>query len=129
MLVDQSAEVASAIRQAFGWGTLNCDGGLRANFCCEYCRLNLLTCVDSYHSWQIDHIIPMGSGGTNELGNVALSCRTCNHLKHTYVPSGATREEQINDAARYIAALRQKKQVELDKLRVIVGLSVCGDGG
>lgn len=32
---------------------------------------------------EIEHIIPLARGGTNEIGNLTVSCRTCNAKKRT----------------------------------------------
>ena len=61
--------------------------GIRAKFCCEYCGKDLLTDVDTYDSWQKDHIIP---NGINDPDNLAVSCKTCNFIKRGTDPSTRT---------------------------------------
>lgn len=43
---------------------------------CAYCGLKLTT-----RQMQIDHIIPIRSGGANDLSNLNPSCRPCNTYK------------------------------------------------
>lgn len=51
---------------------------LRANGCCEYCQ----TLHDySPDTFEIEHIISLFEGGTNELLNLAFSCGGCNNRK------------------------------------------------
>ncbi|MBC7773867.1 MAG: HNH endonuclease [Phycisphaerae bacterium] len=45
---------------------------------CEYCRSPL---DFSPESFDIEHIIPLAKGGSNELENLALSCGGCNSRK------------------------------------------------
>lgn len=50
----------------------------RANFLCEYCHTD--------ERWQlvqftIDHIVPVSSGGSDELENLTLACFHCNRRK------------------------------------------------
>ena len=114
---------ADEIRRRLGWGPQNAEGGVRASFFCEYCGKDLLESADSYDSWQIDHIVPKSSEPDESLHNVALACRACNHLKHTYSPRGTSRVERVEDASRYIQEQRAKKREELNVLRGILGLS------
>jgi hypothetical protein len=46
--------------------------------CCEYCKSQ-----DRFSPvyFTIDHIIPLTSGGTHELDNLAYACMLCNRLK------------------------------------------------
>lgn len=111
--------LAGALSSRMGWGPLNCGTAVRANFRCEYCGKRLLSSLDNYYSWEVDHVIP---GGGDSLDNYALACHTCNHLKHHYVPSGDTRDERIIDARREIRRRRSSKTAELQKLRGVVGL-------
>jgi 5-methylcytosine-specific restriction endonuclease McrA len=47
---------------------------------CTYIEKNGLAC-DSCHGIQIDHIIPVALGGTNDLDNLRLLCREHNLLE------------------------------------------------
>jgi 5-methylcytosine-specific restriction endonuclease McrA len=50
----------------------------RANHCCEYC----LTPADfTPDPFELEHIIPLFEGGTNDLSNIAYSCSGCNGHK------------------------------------------------
>lgn len=50
----------------------------RADGRCEYCQ----TPLDfSPESFEMEHIIPLAKGGSNELDNLALSCGGCNNRK------------------------------------------------
>lgn len=114
----ESEEMSAAIGRHMGWGPLNCGAAVRANFCCEYCGRSLLASLDDYYSWEVDHIVP---GGPDSLENYALSCHTCNHLKHFYAPLGESREMRLQDVRQEVQRRRQKKQAELDQLRQIIG--------
>lgn len=50
----------------------------RANYRCEYCKAPEL--VFNF-PFEVEHIIPVSLGGTNELSNLALACRSCNLRK------------------------------------------------
>lgn len=43
---------------------------------CAYCGVEMLISDAT-----IDHIIPVASGGTEDLDNLTLACETCNHNK------------------------------------------------
>lgn len=53
--------------------------------CCAYCptkvRKNFYTDEFNDDDATVDHVIPKAKGGTNEIGNLALACRRCNHIK------------------------------------------------
>jgi hypothetical protein len=50
----------------------------RAKGCCEYCRMLYDFSPDTF---EIEHIISLFQGGTNELINLAFSCGGCNGYK------------------------------------------------
>jgi hypothetical protein len=47
---------------------------MRAGHRCEYCRRTLTT-------FEVDHIVSRGRGGSNELDNLAAACAACNGAK------------------------------------------------
>jgi HNH endonuclease len=51
---------------------------LRAHGCCEYCKILHDYSPDTF---EIEHIIALFVGGTNELINLAFSCSGCNNRK------------------------------------------------
>jgi 5-methylcytosine-specific restriction endonuclease McrA len=48
----------------------------RASGRCEYCQIHQED--DSYYRFQIEHILPLKHGGTDDSENLALACRHCN---------------------------------------------------
>lgn len=48
---------------------------------CRYCRRFVFPRIIGRP--EIDHITPVALGGTNRIGNLALSCRSCNRAKGT----------------------------------------------
>jgi hypothetical protein len=54
----------------------------RANHRCEYCHAPEIVFNVPF---EVDHIIPPGRGGSDELSNLALSCRACNLWKSDVV--------------------------------------------
>ena len=63
----------------------------QAGAVCEYCRY-----PEEFNSGRFagDHILPRSRGGTDDLTNLALSCRSCNERKQdaTESPDPATEE-------------------------------------
>lgn len=53
----------------------------RAQYHCEYCMSPL---DFSPETFDIEHILPLSKDGSNELGNLALSCGGCNARKHDF---------------------------------------------
>jgi 5-methylcytosine-specific restriction endonuclease McrA len=53
---------------------------------CAACRCNLKS------KGEVDHIIPLARGGTNDAGNLQLLCRPCNRRKHAKDPETFMRE-------------------------------------
>jgi hypothetical protein len=54
----------------------------RAAYRCEYCQTTLEI---STQRFEIEHIKALAKGGTNDLSNLALSCRGCNAHKHSKI--------------------------------------------
>lgn len=51
----------------------------RASNLCEYCLANS---EFAFHTFPVDHIVPLSLGGTNDLENLANSCQFCNNSKY-----------------------------------------------
>ena len=66
-----SQKIPNAIRKAVT---------LRANNCCEYCRI---ADIDSYYGFQVDHIVSRKHDGETQLDNLAYACPDCNRYKGT----------------------------------------------
>ena len=66
-----SQKIPTAIRKAVA---------LRANYCREYCRI---ADIDSFHGFQVDHIVSRKHDGKTHLNNLAYACPDCNRYKGT----------------------------------------------
>lgn len=66
----------------------------RAGFCCEYCQTTMATSTQKY---EVEHIISIIHGGSDDLGNLALSCRGYNAHKPSKI-EGFDRITQKNTA-------------------------------
>lgn len=49
----------------------------RAKARCEYCQTQ--QAIVGY--MEIDHIVPVSAGGSNDIDNLSLACHVCNHSK------------------------------------------------
>ena len=54
----------------------------RADYLCEYCRLQQDLCPEPF---EIEHIIPRALNGPTELGNLCFACPVCNNSKQDRV--------------------------------------------
>ena len=61
---------------------------------CRYCGIEL-----EKHQIQIDHIIPVCKGGTNEFKNLAVCCKFCNVMKFGF---------SLKDYLQHLAHIRSK---------------------
>jgi len=105
-------------------GGLHVTQGLKQDFKCVYCGMDYLASFDTFHSIEIDHIIP---GGENTDENRVVSCRNCNWIKGTRKPNGNNREERIADARRHVQQERlrledeaKKRLAEVTKIRLLI---------
>ena len=121
--------ISRSLQEQCGWGSWNADRGVNGGFRCEYCGADLLSSVDAYYSWQMDHIIPQSQGGEHLYENIAICCTTCNFMKRAYHPEGNTREERIVDARHFIMESRNKKLIELNHIREVAGLPLLASLG
>jgi len=56
------------------WAAIRRSVFIRDTYVCQYCGAN-------DQELHCDHILPISRGGTNELGNLATACKTCNLSK------------------------------------------------
>jgi 5-methylcytosine-specific restriction endonuclease McrA len=94
--------------------------GLKQDFRCVYCDVDLLASYDNYRSWVCDHIVPLSAGGDGSWENIVVCCRTCNVIKGRYLPAGASRTERIADARRYVRPKREAYDAEVATIRSLV---------
>ena len=66
---------ARALRASPWWKRRIADG------ICYYCRRHV-----GHAALTMDHIIPLGRGGTSIRGKVAPACKDCNTRKHALLP-------------------------------------------
>lgn len=65
-----------------------------AGSCCEYCRVPE---DERLSRFQIDHIIPVKHGGSDDLENLCLACLKCNSFKG---PNVAALDPETGDATK-----------------------------
>ena len=67
-------------------------------------------------SLEIDHILPVAKGGTNDIDNLQTLCRECNRMKHTdeWVGGENTLEVSVNEL-NSIKKIIQRLNEELEK--------------
>lgn len=105
------ADGARAALRGLGWSETTLEVWLRAKGHCEYCDRDLQATADDYFfGYNVDHVVPLSRGGTDQVCNYALACRPCNLIKRNHVArdTGAdlTREERILRAREYIQGVR-----------------------
>jgi hypothetical protein len=90
---------------------------------CGYCHTQQAL---AYAPLEIDHIIPVAAGGSNELENLWLACRPCNQYKGTQI---CGRDPQTGRAVRLFNPRRQDWHRHFawsDDGTQIIGLTACG---
>ena len=65
----------------------------RAHYVCEYC---LIAEADTFFGCEIDHIIAVKHGGSNDSQNLAYACLSCNRNKGSDLGSIASTGELIS---------------------------------
>lgn len=117
-------EAISILKNELSWPDVQVQIGRRAGFRCEYCGKDLLASYENYDLWQVDHIIPNGDNG---IENLALSCKLCNFVKRGTDPSKTAKSNQRDDlinAAKEIINIRrkQKEAVYVKTLEAVIAL-------
>lgn len=106
--------------RAYGIAPWATRDGLALGFRCPYCDADFLASHESFYAWHCDHIIPLSRGGDGSEDNVISCCRTCNALKHKYVPVGGNRADRLADARRYIRQQRDKHEARIAAVRSLI---------
>lgn len=111
----------------YNWDETNVRIAIRAKCRCEYCEKKMLSSIENYKLWQIDHIIPKSYIDTNfnhnDFDNKALSCTQCNKdFKNKWNPAdkigiNKSRIEYIDEIKIYIEEKRKKKKQELIEIK------------
>jgi hypothetical protein len=95
----------------------------RANYRCEYCRAP----EEAFNfPFEVEHIAPVSRGGSDDLDNLALSCRACNSYK-SFFEVGHDNETQTQtslfDPRRNVWEEHFQLNIETAE---IVGITVTG---
>lgn len=64
----------------------------RANYRCEYCLIHE---EDTLYGCQVEHIISLKHGGTNDIDNLAYACAFCNYAKGTDIATVIGEPERL----------------------------------
>lgn len=93
-----------------------------AGGCCEYCRVAE---SERLSKFQIDHIIPIKHGGSDDLDNLCLACLKCNAYKG---PNVAALDPQTGDATKLYNPRRQiwQEHFHLAPDATLTGMSAEG---
>lgn len=93
-----------------------------ANACCEYCRVAQ---DDRLSTFQIDPIIPIKHGGTDNPDNRSLACLKCNGHKG---PNVAALDPVTGDATKLYNPRKQKweEHFEIQNDATLIGLTPEG---
>ena len=86
----------------------------RDDFTCQYCGLH-----GDEGELQIDHIIPVSRGGTNDINNLVTSCATCNKKKGAKLS-----HVHPNTIRRWELSERTPNSAKLNDLSQALGVSV-----
>ena len=91
---------------------------MRDNFTCRYCGAS----PEGGASLEIDHVVPVTAGGSNEMDNLRTACRECNAGKRDQIlamdRSVALREAGPVQTGKGNAAMFPHKQDDASDLRV-----------
>lgn len=70
-------------------------------------------------SLEIDHIVPVARGGTNDISNLQTLCRECNRMKHTDEWVGG--ETDLEIAENELRNLEDRLKKEEERLNIVKG--------
>src|SRR5690606_20929098 len=108
------------------WSKTQADLAEEFMFKCAYCGKDMLSSVDNHSDWQSDHIVPASRGGSDDIKNLALSCRTCNFIKGRWAPSTVSpvsdseKKKLIEISKEFISKRRNEMQNDLELYKEIL---------
>ena len=71
---------------------------------CVYCGRDMLVDFETFMTVQEDHLVPISTGGPDEVNNIVTACSVCNMLKGAYTPPDVYKPEE---RVAYITAIRE----------------------
>ncbi|NQT39765.1 MAG: HNH endonuclease [Planctomycetes bacterium] len=89
------------------------DVYIKEGYRCVYCGRDMLRDFDAWMSIEVDHVIPVSAGGSDDLDNRVASCNVCNWLKGRFVVDGhadMALEEVLEHARQHVAKKRGEWQ-------------------
>ncbi|MBZ0300583.1 MAG: HNH endonuclease [Anaerolineae bacterium] len=94
----------------------------RAGVCCEYCRVAQ---DERLSKFQIDHIIPIKHGGSDDTDNLCLACLKCNGFKG---PNVAALDPATGEATKLYNPRRQRwdDHFQINTDATLIGISPEG---
>jgi hypothetical protein len=95
----------------------------RDGFACKYCGATAMT-----DALEVDHVVAVANGGSNDPDNLVTACKTCNSGKSDVpldqrLSSVASADRVIEHAAQVRAYLEACKELQDAKLSVVVHLT------
>lgn len=83
---------------------------VRDNYRCVECGA-----TNKETTLEIDHIIPVAKGGTNDISNLQTLCKKCNRAKYTDVWIPEKRKNSLSSNKRYIRKIRKNTKTNLGR--------------
>ena len=91
---------------------------IRDGYKCVYCDKDVKSQFDDWMSIQVDHIVPVSKGGSDDIENRGTSCNVCNSLKHSYIPDNfesMSRDELMKDIRAYVKEKRKNWEAKYQR--------------
>jgi hypothetical protein len=95
----------------------------RANYRCEYCRAP----EEAFNfPFEVEHILPVSRGGSDNSDNLALACRACNTFKSAF-ETGLDTETQVQTSLFHPRRNSWEEHFQVEsRTAEIVGLTATG---
>ncbi len=113
----EQTAIMTRLQSHYRFGEWNAQFAIDQDFRCAYCDLDFLSTFNNYNSWTWDHIVPLSRFGADDLHNIIVCCKTCNWLKGTHMPEGASREELVASSRTFVQQQRAAYEAEVDEVR------------